>query len=59
MSPKLEGRQGKLLSSGAKLTLIKSVLLVMLVYYFSLLDPLDVTVDALHKIVANFFWNDN
>lgn len=59
MNNKLAGLQGKILSSGAKLTMTMSVLLAALpIYYFSLLDPPPATIVAMQKLRSSCFWND-
>lgn len=55
MIQKFQGWQGKLLSNGSKLTLIESVLIAMLVYYFSLLYPIAITVREMKNILVDFF----
>lgn len=52
---KLEGWKGKILSLGAKLTLIKHVLVSMPLYLISLINPTKQTFYQLNKIMANFF----
>lgn len=51
MRTKLEGWKGKFQSSGAKLTLIKSVLMSLPVYYFLLLEPPEVTIKEMHVLI--------
>lgn len=59
MVNKLQGWQGRILSTGAKLTLIKVFLIALPIYYFSLSAPTTATIKDMHRILANFFWNDN
>lgn len=56
---KLVGWKGKLLSTGAKVTLIKNVLQAMPLYYLALIDPPKVMLKSLDKMFANFFRNNN
>lgn len=56
---KLASWKDKILSFGAKIALIKSVLIAMPLYFLSLLIP---TKEAMHrrgKIISDFLWNDS
>lgn len=59
MQHKLAGWQGKLLSPGAKLVLIKSVLLALPIYFLALIDPHAFTITEMQKLASSFFWNDS
>lgn len=56
---KLEGWKGKLLSSGAKLILIKSILMSMPSYLISLIVPNKETIKMMNKIMSDFLWHNN
>lgn len=49
----------KVLSSGGKLVLIKSVLYAIPLYYISLVEPPKSVMRYLANILASFFWSDN
>lgn len=59
MESRLASWKGKLLSFGAKLTLIQSCLSAMPLYYLSLIDPPKGVFRALEKIIMRFFWSSN
>lgn len=59
MRKRVEGWQGKYLSMGTKLILIKTVLMALPIYLISLLDPPAIFIIEMHRILANLFWNDS
>lgn len=59
MNKKLEGWPSKLLSAGAKLVLINSVLAALPIYYFAMIDPPISTISNMKKNLSTIFWSDN
>lgn len=57
LGARLVAWQGKVLSTGAKLTLIKSCLLAISIYYLSLIEPPKDLIKGMTRIISNFFWN--
>src|SRR4051812_5845892 len=55
---KLSGWKEKILSLGAKIALIKSILLALPLYLLALIKPLKGTISGIHRIMSNFFWHD-
>lgn len=55
---KLSGWKSKLLSHGAKLVLIKHVLLGIHLYLIPLIQAPKLIFNAMNKISSNFFWHD-
>lgn len=55
MQAKLQGWKRKILSPGAKLTLIRSVLHAVPLYWMSIIDPTLPIVNYMAKIITNFF----
>lgn len=51
----LQGWQGKFLSTRAKLTVTKSVLIALPIYFIFILDPPKTTILEPPKIISNFF----
>lgn len=49
---------GKILSPGAMLTLINSILHTLPLYYMSLIDPSLSILSSIAKLMFNFFWHD-
>lgn len=59
MNKKLVGWQGKILFTGSKIVLIKSVLLALPIYFLALLDPPAVTIIEIQKLASFFFCSDS
>lgn len=55
MNKKLEGWQGKILSAGDKLVLVKSVFSALPVYCFAMIVPPIATIYDMQKILSSFF----
>lgn len=56
MKSRIQGWKGKLLSLGAKFTLIKSVLQSMPLDILSLINPPMGAINIMNKLMRNFFW---
>lgn len=59
INDRLHRWQGKILSPGAKLTLINSILQTLPLYYMSIIDPPLSLLRTIARLIINFFWHDN
>lgn len=59
ISKRLIGWQGKMLSHGGKLTLVKHVLQAIPTYTLAAMNPPKCTYKILERYLANFFWGAN
>lgn len=59
ISKKVVGWKGKLLSNGAKYTLIQYVLAVIPLHIMYVLNPPKYVLDQLEKTMSHLFWGEN
>jgi hypothetical protein len=55
---RIPGWKGRLLSSGARLTLLKACLAIIPIYLMLVIKFLTWAIEAINSQMANFFWND-
>jgi hypothetical protein len=56
---RIPGWQGRLLSYGAKLALLKACLASIPIYLLSVIKFSKWTIEAINSQMANFFWDDS